>query len=804
MGKAIEGAAMLAGAVGLGALAFFDPAILATPGYTQAMFALALGGASMEAGAIAGALTSNRGMNITTRQAASFRQVIYGTQRVGGVTVYKSTTGSSKNQLNYVIVLATHVISSIEALYLDGRRVYFETGGQGSTTHGGTEFGGYANLSTYIGPDGNSYSFGNNVYCEACYGDQTNQPNTTPGGGYNTGLHANDPAWAPTENGLPYLGGCAYVYLKLEYSTSVFPNEPEIRFTVRGKEVYDPRTGTTAYSDNWALVVADVLQDPIYGVGDSAVNQAQLIAAANVCDEQVALAAGSTESRYSCHYHYDTSLAPGDVLSTMMGAAAGRLSRIGGEWYIFPAYYSGAALALDESFLTAKSQWKPTRPQRELFNVVTGTYIAANYPFNVSGNLYDSNGWYEGTIQNNFPYAFQPTNYPQYAADVLHGYASNEYLTQDLGIVLPKEIGQQCVLSVAQAQRLAKVYLLRNRQQGSGTMQMSLSAFQLQPCDTFTMSFAQRGWTDKLLEVAQVEFKLDSGDESRAPQITLMLNVQETDPSVYEWSVTEELSILDVPQVSINSSTVPVAPTSVTLTSSAATEVISTSGIVQPRIQVSWDTPLDTYATQIFIQYQLATDVGWTSGGAVDVSLNSAFISPVQIGSVYNVRICSSRPSGALSPFAEVDGHTVSGSATVITTVSLNPNAPSNTSDNSTIDSIDESGAATIRVYGPGGDGSSWTRYAGSATIIEPAAHITGNAYATGYYIVYDVFNNVFNALTSYLSTLNDDFYYLGFLTTCSATGSDGTGGGTGTGDGGTTGGGGRNPDPDQSPLATV
>jgi hypothetical protein len=43
----------------------------------------------MEAGAIASALTSNRGMDITTRQAASARQIIYGMQRVGGDMVYQ-------------------------------------------------------------------------------------------------------------------------------------------------------------------------------------------------------------------------------------------------------------------------------------------------------------------------------------------------------------------------------------------------------------------------------------------------------------------------------------------------------------------------------------------------------------------------------------------------------------------------------------------------------------------------------------------------------------------------------------------
>ena len=327
MGKAIEGAAMLGAAVGMGALAFFNPALLASPIFDKVWASLIIGGISMEAGAIAQALTQNRGTNITTRQPASFRQVIYGTQRVGGVLVYASTTGSHKDQYNRIIVLAGHEINAIESLYLDGRLVYWDQGSPGNITRNGVNFGGNANGTTYSGPNGQRYNFGGLVYCEYYGGDQTSAANTTPGGGFSTGLQANDPVWSPSASGVPYLGGCAYAYLKIEYDENMFPSDPEIRFTIQGKNtIYDPRTGTRGYSDNWALIVNDVLADPQFGLGlDYAtwINNAQLIAAANVCDEQVGLAAGSSESRYKCHFHYDTSLDPGSVLETIMPRRSG-------------------------------------------------------------------------------------------------------------------------------------------------------------------------------------------------------------------------------------------------------------------------------------------------------------------------------------------------------------------------------------------------------------------------------------------------------------------------------------------------
>ncbi len=83
----------------------------------------------MEAGAIADALTGNRGMNISTRTAAGLRQIIYGMQRVGGTIVYKSTTGAGGSGgnyvMNFVIAVAADTIDSFINIYLDGRQLYF-------------------------------------------------------------------------------------------------------------------------------------------------------------------------------------------------------------------------------------------------------------------------------------------------------------------------------------------------------------------------------------------------------------------------------------------------------------------------------------------------------------------------------------------------------------------------------------------------------------------------------------------------------------------------------------------------------
>ena len=222
MSKAIAGAALIAGGLGIEALLDFTTFGLAaglTPLLLNLEEGLLLAGASMGAGAIADALTSNRGMNITTRQPAANRQIIYGMQRVGGIDIYSSTTGSHHDQYNFIIVLAAHELAAIEALYLDGRKVWFNPSSSGSTTRmvngASIQFGGDADHFDHYGPDGVIYNFSGQVYCEARYGNQL--PGDVIGA-----MTANDGHWAATTSGSPYLGGLAYVYLKVEFNPENF------------------------------------------------------------------------------------------------------------------------------------------------------------------------------------------------------------------------------------------------------------------------------------------------------------------------------------------------------------------------------------------------------------------------------------------------------------------------------------------------------------------------------------------------------------------------------------------------------
>ena len=141
MSKAIAGAGILAADALLIGTAILAPELIPAGLFLSGALGaietgLAGAGIGMLAGGIAESLTSNRGMNISTRSLAAPRQYIMGQQRVGGQIVYQSTTGAGgsggKYIYNLVIAVANHELDAYINIYLDGRPVYFKQNGDPS------------------------------------------------------------------------------------------------------------------------------------------------------------------------------------------------------------------------------------------------------------------------------------------------------------------------------------------------------------------------------------------------------------------------------------------------------------------------------------------------------------------------------------------------------------------------------------------------------------------------------------------------------------------------------------------------
>lgn len=660
MGKALqiaEGAALIGGAI-VGAVV--DPAM------AQLWYSLAAMGASIELGALAQLLEGSTG-NFSVKEAAAACQVIYGMTRVSGTIVWVSTTGSNADYLHLIIVWACHPCESLENFYIDGRQVFLDgepadhsgvlVGPNAKLNQQGRPTAGNALDQSFKDINGNNYNWGGSVCIYNTYGDGTD---ATPNP-FEPFLTPNDPNYPDAS----YFKGLTASYIKLTYDANRFNGGiPNIRASVIGKPVYDPRSGQTTSSDNMALCIADVITDTNYGLGaiyQQEIDEAALISSANACDEQVNLAAGGTESRYTCNGNFQTSSSVGEVLNSMLVSCAGRLTYTSGLFGIYPGVWRGTSgLVITPQNVLGSPSYTAVRKYRDLVNICFGTFICPTYPFAV-GYSFD----FQDDEQTVFDGCFQPTNFPYWTNDSLHGYTGDDYITTDQGRTLSTDLRLQFVLSVATAQRIAKIAVMRNRYQASATFQCDLTLWQATALDVVEVVFPYLGLEGTEFEVTSFKFDVagDPEQPEESPTLTTELELQATGSSIYDWSTTEELGILITPSPTINDAFQVQAPTGLSLTSGAGIAYVNEIGITTGRILATWTSPADTFiinSGSIEVQFQAVGDTTWHSSGYLQGATETFLCSPCLGGTPYNVQVRGVRADGVSSTWDQVLNYTCS------------------------------------------------------------------------------------------------------------------------------------------------
>jgi hypothetical protein len=406
-------------------------------------------------------------------------------------------------------------------------------------------------------------------------------------------------------------------------------------------------------------------------------------------------------------------------------AMEGRLSVSGGLIQIYPAAWYGTTLEFTANDLIGPVKWTPRRKFRDLFNTVRATYVSPVYPYMIMGLM--SNGYRDPNV---FSGEYQPTDAPEYAQDSLHGYTTDPNLAQDGGTKLYTDRRYQFVQSCATAQRLMKIYLLRNRWQGVGTLQMPLSAYQTQACDVVQMTLAPLGWSNKNLEVTNFRFvpKIQYNEEGKeSPTLACELDVCETDPSVYTWSPAEERGMENTNSPVMADSFQVGPPTNLVLTSGSSTAVVGIDGVVTPQILATWTEPNDPFVTtggSVVIEWQNVS-TGVSSSMTLSGTTTQCYIDGVVCGATYNVSIYATRANGAQSEFDSVNDYTVSDTVSQISSVGVLSNLPFNETNNITLMPtyryVSGSGGGVwwgMEWYGPGGPGTSGTITMGNGTTI--------------------------------------------------------------------------------------
>ena len=435
---------------------------------------------------------SNRGYNVTQTGSALDHQIIYGKMKTAGVRVFDGTTGTDNVQLHRVLAFAGHEIESFEQIYINDEVATID--GSGNVTSP-SRYNGLVTIKEHLGT-----------------ADQAADSSLVSAVSGWTGNHR--------------LRGIAYLYVKLTYDTDAFPNGvPEISAVIKGKKLYDPRTSTTAWSDNPALCVRDYLTTTGYGLGEAVanINDTAFTTAANICDE-TSTDAGTT--RYTANGAFTTGTTPQDLLEGLITSMGATLWYTQGAWNVKAAKWTAPVLDLNEDDLRSGISLATRHSRRDNFNTVNGTFRG------------DESNW-------------QVTDFPPVT--------NAAFVTADGGLESTLDMDLPFTDNSIESRRIARIMLERNRQQLQFQASFGLRAFQVQTGDNVRITNTRLGWTNKEFEVVSWTFGLqneyDLQVEMTLKEISESVFDEVNDGIVYERDNTTLLSPFTVPDLGINIST---------------------------------------------------------------------------------------------------------------------------------------------------------------------------------------------------------------------------------------------------------
>lgn len=508
------------------------------------------------------------------KQPTQPRRAVYGTVRVSGLLAHIESTNSDR-YLHLVVTLASHEVQSISAIRLNDVQLTLD--GNGNCTSP-SRYAGLVRIKTHSGTD-----------------DQIADTDL---------VSESESGWTSEHR----LRGVAYLYARLDFDRDAFPNGiPTITALVSGKKVFDPRNSGTAFSANAALCIRDYLTDTRYGVGASSgeINDTSFTTAANLCDENVTLAAGGTEKRYEFHGTIESSEQAKRTIEQILTSCGGVLFYTNGQFNLKAAGYVSPTITLDEGDAIAGLQLQTKQSIRDNFNAVKGVftpattdYVAADYP------------------------AFQ----------------SSTFLAEDNNQLKFLEFNLPYTTSAAMAQRLAKIALFRNRQQVVLNGTFNLKAFQLNVGDTVQITNSKFGFTNKIFEVAQWDIQADAGT------VGVSLQLRETNSAVYDWNAEEAVFAQD-------NTNLP-DPFDIPAPSVVASDELQIFNEKALSVLVANVTSGNTFTQQFEVQAKKSTDTDFISIGTS--SSNKFELVDVEDGIIYDVRARVITALGVRSPFATV------------------------------------------------------------------------------------------------------------------------------------------------------
>lgn len=183
-----------------------------------------------------------RGVLINKQSNNAQIPIVYGRRQVGITRVFVESSGTDNQYLYMAGVLCEGEIDEVEQVFIDDKRVFFED----ALDHGVVR---EVNAS-----DENFYKDSSHIQVQAFNGTDTQVASS---------ILTNSTNWTSNHK----LSGVAYLAFRFKWNQDIFSSIPQVRVTLKGKKIFDPRDSATKYTPNSALVLLDYLRNNRYGKG---------------------------------------------------------------------------------------------------------------------------------------------------------------------------------------------------------------------------------------------------------------------------------------------------------------------------------------------------------------------------------------------------------------------------------------------------------------------------------------------------------------------------------------------------------
>lgn len=372
----------------------------------------------------------------------------------------------------------------------------------------------------------------------------------------------------------------AYLFVECAYDPDAFPSGlPNISAVVRGAKLYDPRSATTVWSENPALMVRYVATSALLGrQATSAVNDTNIAAQATVCDASVAYVVDGqtyTRAKYTAGMVIKSGTRPADAITDLCNAMAGKWCVVDGALRVRAGASVTALQTLDETWLAGAIDSQDSGieiqaqvPRADVFNTATGKFADGSRDY-------------------------QELDYP--------AVRSSTYISDD-GAELPLEISLPAVTFSGQAQQVVATMMRDARMGLRVTLTCNMRAFAVEPFDVLQVTLGRFGWSAKLFEVLDVQWAVGGG---------IQLVLKETDPSIWALGTSFSAVPLSPPTLLPSPWYVPAVAGLAAYSGSGEFQTMA-DGTVVGTMRVTWTAITDLYVNEagggVEVRYGPATD----------------------------------------------------------------------------------------------------------------------------------------------------------------------------------------------------